>query len=164
MIPTYVDVDNFRPAEKSNQSVDEVLFIGRLSREKNLPALIKALKGSRELFVAFKEAEPGHRHISHVLGAYPGNQIDLAGDRKMRGAVEKTLQARLEHGGAATGWSRAWTIGMFARLADGEEAYAKALEIRRKIGDRLGEAGALSAWALREAHAGHTDEAREHLR
>lgn len=80
----------------------------------------------------FKEAEPGHRHISHVLGAYPGNQIDLASDSKMRGAVEKTLQARLQHGGAATGWSRAWTIGMFARLADGQEAYANLMAILRR--------------------------------
>jgi len=81
---------------------------------------------------AFKEAEPGHRHISHVLGAYPGNQIDLANDLKMRGAVENTLQARLQHGGAATGWSRAWTIGMFARLADGEEAYTHLMAILRR--------------------------------
>jgi len=71
----------------------------------------------------FGEPEPGHCHISHVLGAYPGNQIDLANDQLMRRAVEKTLNTRLQHGGAASGWSRAWTIGMFARLADGEKAY-----------------------------------------
>lgn len=71
----------------------------------------------------FKEKEPGHRHISHVIGAYPGNQIDLDADPKMRDAVLKTLEYRLSHGGAATGWSRAWTIGMMARLSDAEKAY-----------------------------------------
>jgi alpha-L-fucosidase 2 len=80
----------------------------------------------------FAEPEPGHRHISHVLGAYPGNQIDLAGDDAMRQAVEKTLDYRLQHGGAATGWSRAWTIGMFARLADGAKAYENLIAILRR--------------------------------
>ncbi|MFA7052300.1 MAG: glycoside hydrolase N-terminal domain-containing protein [Kiritimatiellia bacterium] len=71
----------------------------------------------------FEEAEPGHRHISHVLGAYPGNQIDLDGDPRMRDAVRRSLEFRLAHGGAKTGWSRAWTIGIFAHLADGAQAY-----------------------------------------
>jgi len=71
----------------------------------------------------FEEVEPGHRHISHVLGAYPGNQIDLDGDSVMRDAVRRTLEFRLKHGGAHTGWSRAWTIGIFARLSDGARAY-----------------------------------------
>ncbi len=71
----------------------------------------------------FEEAEPGHRHMSHVLGAYPGNQIDLDGDPAMRDAVRRVLEFRLSHGGAHTGWSRAWTIGIFARLSDGAQAY-----------------------------------------
>ncbi len=71
----------------------------------------------------FEEKEPGHRHISHVIGAYPGNQINLDRDPKMREAVLKTLEYRLSHGGAATGWSRAWTIGMMARLSDADRAY-----------------------------------------
>ncbi len=71
----------------------------------------------------FAEREPGHRHISHVIGAYPGNQIDLDDDPAMRDAVMKSIEGRLARGGAGTGWSRAWTIGMFARLSDGPRAY-----------------------------------------
>jgi len=71
----------------------------------------------------FEETEPGHRHISRVLGAYPGNQIDLDGDPLMRDAVRRSLEFRLAHGGAKTGWSRAWTIGIFARLSDSAQAY-----------------------------------------
>jgi len=71
----------------------------------------------------FGEKEPGHRHISHVIGAYPGNQIDLDNDPDMRDAVMKSLEGRLQKGGAGTGWSRAWTIGMFARLSDKLRAY-----------------------------------------
>ena len=80
----------------------------------------------------FGESEPGHRHISQVIGAFPGNQIDLDSDRAMRDAVEESIAFRLEHGGAATGWSRAWIIGMFARLSDGEQAYYHLLEILRR--------------------------------
>ena len=69
------------------------------------------------------EKEPGHRHISHVIGAYPGNQINLDQDPAMRDAVLKAIETRLNKGGAHTGWSRAWTIGMFARLSDGARAY-----------------------------------------
>ena len=71
----------------------------------------------------FEEVWPGHRHISHVIGAYPGNVINLENDPAMRDAVIKSVEGRLAHGGAGTGWSRAWTIGMFARFSDGEKAY-----------------------------------------
>ncbi len=80
----------------------------------------------------FKEQEPGHRHISHVIGAYPGNRIDLDDDKAMRRAVMKSIDYRLKHGGAATGWSRAWTIGMFARLSDGARAYENLIAILKR--------------------------------
>jgi alpha-L-fucosidase 2 len=71
----------------------------------------------------FEEVHKGHRHISHVIGAYPGNVIDLDDDPVMRSAVIKSIDGRLSNGGAGTGWSRAWTIGMYARFSDGEKAY-----------------------------------------
>jgi alpha-L-fucosidase 2 len=71
----------------------------------------------------FAEPEPGHRHIAHVIGAYPGNQIDLDDDLNLRNAVVRSIETRLAHGGAQTGWSRAWTIGVFARLSDAKRAY-----------------------------------------
>ena len=71
----------------------------------------------------FGEPQRGHRHISHVIGAYPGNQINLDEDPVMRDAVMKSIEGRLSSGGAGTGWSRAWTIGMFARLSDKVRAY-----------------------------------------
>ena len=80
----------------------------------------------------FAEFEPGHRHISHVIGAYPGNQINLDNDMKMRSAVIKSIEGRLARGGAGTGWSRAWTIGMFARLCDKKEAYSNLITILQR--------------------------------
>ncbi len=80
----------------------------------------------------FMEREPGHRHISHVIGAYPGNQINLDGDPEMRAAVMKSIEGRLQRGGAGAGWSRAWTIGMFARLSDSERAYENLIAILKR--------------------------------
>ena len=80
----------------------------------------------------FKEREPGHRHISHVIGAYPGNQINLDRDGEMRDAVMKSIEGRLQRGGAGTGWSRAWTIGMFARLSDSQRAYENLIAILKR--------------------------------
>ena len=80
----------------------------------------------------FDEPEPGHRHISHVLGVYPGNQILPFQDSQMRDAVRATLDYRLEHGGGHTGWSRAWMIGLFARLGDGDGAYSNLRQLLAK--------------------------------
>jgi alpha-L-fucosidase 2 len=71
----------------------------------------------------FKEAEPGHRHISHLFGLYPGKQITIRQTPELAQAARKTIDYRLAHGGGYTGWSRAWNINFFARLEDGEKAY-----------------------------------------
>lgn len=70
----------------------------------------------------FPEAEPGHRHVSHLYGVYPGNQINQE-TPELLAAVERTLERRLEHGGGHTGWSCAWLICLYARLKDGEQAH-----------------------------------------
>ena len=68
------------------------------------------------------EFEPGHRHMSHLYGFHPGNQVSPSKTPELFDAVRKTLEYRLENGGAGTGWSRAWLINCAARLLDGEMA------------------------------------------
>lgn len=80
----------------------------------------------------FKEPEPGHRHISHLFGLYPGNQISYQKTPKLMAAARKTIDYRLAHGGGHTGWSRAWIINFFARMQDGEKAYENVLALLRK--------------------------------
>lgn len=70
---------------------------------------------------AYQEAEPGHRHMSHLFGLHPGRQITRA-NRQLFEAARKTLEDRLSHGGGHTGWSRAWIVSFFARLKDGGQA------------------------------------------
>ena len=68
----------------------------------------------------YQELEPGHRHMSHLYGFHPGDQISLSKTPELLEAVKKTLDYRLENGGAGTGWSRAWLINCAARLIDGK--------------------------------------------
>ena len=70
------------------------------------------------------EAEPGHRHMSHLYGLHPANAITPDGTPALAAAARASLESRLSHGGAHTGWSRAWLINFWARLGDGDRALA----------------------------------------
>ena len=65
------------------------------------------------------EAEPEHRHVSHLFGLYPAAQITRHTPELMA-AARRTLEGR---GDAGTGWSRAWKICFWARLGDGDRAH-----------------------------------------
>lgn len=67
------------------------------------------------------ELEPGHRHVSHLIGLYPGRHISRRKTSKLCEAAAKVLQRRAAHGGGHTGWSRAWLINLHARLGEAEE-------------------------------------------
>lgn len=71
----------------------------------------------------YDEVEPGHRHMSHLYGLYPGALIGKERTPALFAAAEVSLKRRLENGGGHTGWSNAWIICFFARLLKGEEAY-----------------------------------------
>lgn len=71
----------------------------------------------------YGEAEPGHRHISHLYGLHPSCQITMDGTPELAKAARVTLEGRLSHGGGHTGWSRAWIINHYAKLWDGDTAY-----------------------------------------
>lgn len=69
----------------------------------------------------FVEADPGHRHISHLYAVHPAQVIKK--DSPLFSACKKSMDHRIKHGGASTGWSVAWTINQYARLLDGDAAY-----------------------------------------
>lgn len=71
----------------------------------------------------FAEAEPGHRHVSHLVGFYPGNAITVRQTPELAEAVRRTLEERIRNGGGHTGWSCAWPINLYARLGDGDTAH-----------------------------------------
>ena len=76
----------------------------------------------------YEEVEPGHRHISHLFGLYPGTTIN-ASNKELFEAARRTIERRRYYNenegnrnGSYTGWSRAWMINFYARLMDGDEA------------------------------------------
>jgi alpha-L-fucosidase 2 len=85
----------------------------------------------QEWQVDYKDHEPGHRHISHLFGLFPEDQITLQGTPELARAARLVLDKRLAAGGGSTGWSRAWIINCMARLGDGEACYQNIHELLR---------------------------------
>lgn len=61
-----------------------------------------------------------HRHISHLYGLYPSNQISPYSHPDLFAAAANTLNQR---GDMATGWSLGWKINFWARMLDGNHAF-----------------------------------------
>ncbi|MBZ0291063.1 MAG: glycoside hydrolase family 95 protein, partial [Anaerolineae bacterium] len=78
------------------------------------------------------EAEPGHRHFSHLFAVYPGTQISPRHTPELAQAARVTLERRLAQGGGHTGWSRAWMINVYARLLEAETGYQNVLALLRQ--------------------------------
>ncbi|MCE5279163.1 MAG: glycoside hydrolase N-terminal domain-containing protein [Planctomycetaceae bacterium] len=68
----------------------------------------------------YREAEPHHRHTSHLFGLHPGKMISPSTTPALAAAARKVLEARGDDG---TGWSLAWKINFWARLCDGDHAH-----------------------------------------
>ncbi|MET3897434.1 alpha-L-fucosidase 2 [Devosia sp. UYZn731] len=62
-----------------------------------------------------------HRHVSHLYGLYPGDQIGLDTTPELAAAARRSLEIR---GDEATGWGIGWRINLWARLREGERAHA----------------------------------------
>ena len=62
-----------------------------------------------------------HRHVSHLYGLYPSDQIDVRTTPDLAAAAKKSLEIR---GDQATGWATAWRINLWARLQDGDHAFS----------------------------------------
>jgi alpha-L-fucosidase 2 len=77
----------------------------------------------QEWAVDYDEHEPGHRHVSHLFGLFPGSHLNETTPELLE-AARVSIERRLAHGGGHTGWSCAWLIPLFARLKDGEKAHA----------------------------------------
>ena len=68
----------------------------------------------------YEEHDPKHRHLSHLYGFHPGNQITPDATPELFRAVARTLELR---GDEATGWSMGWKVNLWARMLDGDHAY-----------------------------------------
>ncbi len=102
------------------------------ARERLIPCQIGRWGQLQEWSIDFEEATPGQRHMSHLYGLYPGSEITPRTTPTLAKAAQASLERRLAHGGAYTGWSRAWAICFWARLGDGDKA-AESLNMLMRV-------------------------------
>ncbi|GAQ08717.1 alpha-L-fucosidase 2 [Aspergillus lentulus] len=71
----------------------------------------------------YEGTEPGHRHMSPILGLYPGSQMAPLVNKTLANAAKVLLDQRITSGSGSTGWSRTWTMSLYARLFDGNSVW-----------------------------------------
>lgn len=98
------------------------------------PAQISESGRLMEWYYDHAETEPGHRHISHLYGAFPGTQINVDDTPELMRAVKRSLEGRGDEG---TGWSLAWKVCQWARQHDGEHAL-KVLNMQLRLVESSG--------------------------
>lgn len=67
----------------------------------------------------YNEPEPNHRHVSHLYGLHPSDEITVHSTPELARAARATLERR---GDQSTGWSMAWKANFWARLHEGNRA------------------------------------------
>ena len=119
------------PRKTAVAADDELLARVRTAMSQLPPFQIGHDGRLQEWQVDYKDHEPGHRHISHLFGLFPEDQITVQGTPELARAARLVLDKRLAAGGGSTGWSRAWIINCMARLGDGEACYENILALLR---------------------------------
>ena len=84
-----------------------------LAKKTKLFPLQIGKKGNlQEWYKDWEDAEPQHRHTSHLFGLHPGRQISPLKNPEFANAAKRTLEIRGDDG---TGWSKSWKINFWAR-------------------------------------------------
>ena len=91
------------------------------SQLKKLPPMQVGKYGQlQEWIIDADDPKDEHRHISHLYGLYPSNQISPYSHPELFAAALNTLKQR---GDMATGWSLGWKTNFWARMLDGNHAF-----------------------------------------
>jgi alpha-L-fucosidase 2 len=100
-------------------------------RKQLAPLQIGAAGDINEWLEDWKDAEPTHRHVSHLYGLHPYDEITPWDTPEMAAAARKTLTQR---GDGGTGWSKAWKINFWGRLGDGDHALLLLKQLLKPVG------------------------------
>ena len=101
--------------------VDEKLRAELKARRHFLPPTRIASDGRvMEWLEEFREQDPQHRHMSHLWGLYPGDEISPTATPALAEAARKSLNMR---GDKSTGWATAFRMALWARLHDGDRTH-----------------------------------------
>ena len=107
-------------AEKLGQDAD---FSKQLAAaRRRLPPLQLGKQGQLQEWIGdwdMTAPDQGHRHLSHLYAMMPGQSITPRETPRFAAAVRKSLEMR---GDGGMGWSKAWKVGLWARLGEGDRA------------------------------------------
>lgn len=117
-------------------------------RKQLAPNQVGAAGDLNEWLDDWKDGEPHHRHISHLYGLHPYDEITPWATPELATAVRETLRQRGDDG---TGWSLAWKINFWARMGDGDHALVLIHKLLRPV-DPVKPAGGGSYPNLFSAH------------
>jgi alpha-L-fucosidase 2 len=122
-----MDIELIRELFKNCQRAAEIIgtdaeFRSELNRaERRLPPLQIGKRGQLQEWIEdYDEAEPQHRHVSHLYSLFPGHDISLRSTPEFAAGAKKSLELR---GDGGTGWSTVWRTALWARLQNPEHAY-----------------------------------------
>ncbi len=94
------------------------------------PYKVGAKGNLQEWYHDWEDAEPTHRHQSHLYGLHPGRHITVTENPELAAAAKRTLEIKCDE---TTGWSKGWRINLWARLGDGDHAYKMYRELLRYV-------------------------------
>lgn len=111
-----------RTAEIAELVDEDPAFIQKIeaTKEKLPPMQIGQYGQLQEWIHDWDNPEDKHRHISHLYGLHPSNQISPYRTPELFAASKQTL---LHRGDPSTGWSMGWKVNFWARMQDGDHAY-----------------------------------------
>jgi alpha-L-fucosidase 2 len=118
------------------------------TRSRLVPMQIGKYSQLQEWFFDWDNPNDKHRHLSHLYGVFPGNQISPYRTPELFDAARTSLNYR---GDPATGWSVAWKVCLWARFMDGNRAHKLLLE-ELKPAEKKHEAGGGVYVNLFDAH------------
>ncbi len=115
--------DVFSSTIKAAQILNlDAAFIDTLKQKRNRlsPMHIGQYGQLQEWLDDIDNPTDNHRHISHLYGLFPSNQISAYRTPQLFNAAKNTL---LQRGDVSTGWSMGWKVNWWARMLDGNHAY-----------------------------------------
>lgn len=111
--------NTIRAAEALNTDKDLVAKIKDM-RKKLAPMQVGQYGQLQEWMQDLDDPNDKHRHVSHLFGLYPANQISPLRTPELFDAAHTSL---IQRGDVSTGWSMGWKVNLWARLQDGNHAY-----------------------------------------
>ena len=110
----------------------------RVKRDQLPPMQIGKHSQVQEWLDDLDDPNDKHRHVSHLYGLYPSNQITLTSTPKLFEAAKNTL---IQRGDVSTGWSMGWKVNWWARLLDGNHAFKLIINQLTPVGNQRGSGG-----------------------